>query len=67
MKRVNTDTIVSMFEWNDVELSQLDSLKGNAERINLKDKKYRHSCYMFELTYALVIEPNKNISSSTGC
>ena len=51
MKRVNIDVIVSMFEYNEMRLAQLDYLNENAGGIGLKDKKYRHVCYMFALTY----------------
>ena len=33
----------------------------------MKDKKYWHLYYMFELAYTLAIEPSKNISNSAGC
>ena len=62
MKRKNKEQLVSMFQWNHIELGQLISLTGTAGRTSLIDKQYRHLCYMFELAYALAIEPSKNIS-----
>ena len=66
MKQVKTHSINDMFLCNDVETSELEILKGNGKIKMMKDKKYHHLCYMFELAYALAIEPSKNISKSTG-
>ena len=67
MRKANIVNIIDMFSWNQIEESELSKLKGNASRQSSNDKKYRHLCYMFELAYALAIEPSKNISSSAGC
>ena len=67
MKRVKTHSINDTFLWNGVETSELEILKGNRNRQMMKDRKYCHLCYMFELAYALAIKPFKNISKSAGC
>ena len=67
MKRNMMDDLVNMFTWNNVEINELTMLQGNGNRQSLSAKKYRHLCYMFELAYALAIDPNKNISLSAGC
>ena len=67
MKQVKTHSINDMFIWNDVEISELEISKGNGNRQMMKDKIHRHLCYMFELAYALTVEPSKNISKSAGC
>ena len=59
--------ILNLFDWNGIENKELGCLKGNSNRQTIDDKKYRHLCYMFELAYALAIEPSKNISTSAGC
>ena len=67
MKRNMKTELVKLFDWNYVETNELTMLNGNGNRKSMDDKKYRHLCYMFELAYALAIDPNKNVSSSAGC
>ena len=67
MKRSNICNITKLFEWNIIESHELEFLNGNGKRQSQTDKEYRHLCYMFELAYALAIEPSKNISSNPGC
>ena len=67
MRRTNKYNIIHLFDWNEIENKELGCLKGNSNRQTIDDKRYRHLCYMFELAYALAIEPSKNISTSAGC
>ena len=67
MTRDNLTSINTLFTWSDEELIGLNNLKGVASRNTLADKKYKHICYLFELSYALAIECRRNISSNPGC
>ena len=58
--------IVSLFEWGDEEIYELQKLKGINARDTMDDKKYRHICYLTESVYALAISESKNISSNPG-
>ena len=61
------DQIVSLFEWDDEELFELDKLKGVNANDTIADKQYRHLCYLSESVYALAINSEMNISSNPGC
>ena len=67
MKKTNMTSVISCFNWNDNEIKELTLLKGSGNRHSLEQKKYKHLCYMFELAYALAIDPVKNISCNAGC
>lgn len=67
MKKDKMKELVELFDWNVLEVKELNDLKGNGNRQGLNQKKYRHLCYLFELAYALAMEPRKNISTNPGC
>ena len=67
IKKTNMTSVVSCFNWNEKEKSELMLLKGCGNRNSLEQKMYKHLCYMFELAYALAIDPAKNISCNAGC
>jgi hypothetical protein len=56
--------VVALFEWNEIELSELKELKGAAARDSVLEKQYRHITYLYELAYAEAIEPKQNITSN---
>ena len=67
MKKDNIKNLIKLFEWNDLEVRELNVLKRNGNRQGLCDKKYRYLCYIFEIVYALAMEPRKNIYGNPGC
>ena len=64
--RRKMEKIVSLFEWNDEELFELNKLKGLNPKDTIIDKQYRHICYLTESVYALAISNSMNISSNPG-
>ena len=67
IKKANMTSVISCFNWNGSERKELSLLKGSGNRHSLQEKMYKHLCYMFELAYALAIDPVKNISCNAGC
>ena len=61
------DSVVELFDCSAVELNELRHLVASEQRKIDVETKYRHSCCMFEMTYALAIEPRRNSSSNPGC
>ena len=51
--------VVDLFEWSDYQVKKLGELSVAGDRETIKNRKYRHMCYMFELAYALCITPEK--------
>ena len=51
--------VVDLFEWSDYQVKKLGELSVAGDRETIKNRKYRHMCYMFELAYALCIAPEK--------
>ena len=67
MTKENLTSVIELFPWSDVEVSELTALKGAVSRNGLEMKQYKHICYLFECDYALDIEPKRNLSESPGC
>jgi len=63
----NMTSFINLFAWNDLEEINLDSLVINQNKQFLDSKKYKHILCLFEMVYALAIEPSKNISTEPGC
>ena len=61
MKKENLTSVIDLFAWLDVEVSELTALKGAVSRNNLEMKEYRHICYLFECAYTLAIETRRNL------
>ena len=55
------------FNWSMKEIEELTRLTGATARDILKEKHYLHLCYLFEASYALDIEPYRNLSPKPGC
>ena len=67
MTKLNLTSVIELFAWSDVEVSEVTPLKGAVSWSSLEMKQYRHICYIFECAYALAIEPRRNISENPGC
>ena len=61
--------VVDLFDWDETELAELEKLPSRSPSSpdTLLFKQYRHLCYLFELMYAVAINPNRNITESTTC
>jgi hypothetical protein len=60
--------VTELFPWRDsdnVNLGDLAYAVGRASTVQLK--RFKHLCYMFELFYAVGINPDDNITQNPGC
>ena len=63
----NSSQLINLFDWDNQEEEQLNNLSMNSRAMTIKDRKYRHLCYLCELAYGVCIAPKYNISSNPGC
>ena len=56
IKKTNMTSVISSFRWIENERKELIILKGSEHKHSMKQK-----VYIFELAYALAIDPLKNI------
>ena len=66
MLKKNMDNVVGLFDWSAVKLNELRNFAASGQLQSNVDKNCRYVCYMFEMTYVLVIESRRNISSNPG-
>ena len=68
VNKSNMTPFVDLFDWTVSESNQLAklSVKGMTNP-SLQYKKYRHLCYLFELTYAVALAPQANITQNPTC
>jgi hypothetical protein len=62
--KVNQKALIELFEIHEIDKAHVSKLGGSS---TIRDKLYRHICYMFETFYACSIEPEKNITQNPGC
>ena len=60
--------VVDLFQWTDIDEAHLSNLKyGDNQGGHLGDKKFKHICYMFELFFAICIDPARNTTENPTC
>jgi hypothetical protein len=60
--------LVDLFQWRETDEAYLSKLSyGDNQGGTLVDKKFKHICYMFELFFAICIEPSKNTTQNPTC
>ena len=68
MKKSDRSKVLQLFQWTEIDEAHLNSLSYGDNRGGTLDfKKYKHICYMFELFFALAIEPSRNITENPTC
>ena len=67
MLKKDMDSVIDLFDWSAVELNKIRKLAASTQRQSDEEKKYRHSCYRFEMAYALEMKPRRDVSSNPGC
>jgi hypothetical protein len=69
MRKSDCSRILQLFNWTEIDEATLTELppyrsEGGG---SLSSKKYKHACYMFELFFAVALEPSKNITNNPTC
>ena len=64
--RDKTNILCELFGPDLKTREHITKLCGTGNRNDFSDKWYRHLCYCFECTYALLIDQRANISSNPG-
>lgn len=63
-ERSKKNELVSLFEWDSLELQKLQSLTSTDA---ILDRQYRHLAYLCEAAYAVAIKPEDNLSGNPTC
>ena len=61
------DSFLKLFNWNESEEIQLDSLTLHNAKQYLDTKMYKHMLSLFELAYSLAIDPAKHVGTEPAC
>jgi hypothetical protein len=68
MRKCDADRILRLFNWTEIDEAMLTQLPYRSEGGgSLASKKYKHVCFMFELFFAVALEPSKNITNNPTC
>jgi hypothetical protein len=68
MRKCDADRILPLFNWTEIDEAMLTQLSYRSEGGgSLASKKYKHVCFMFELFFAVALEPSKNITNNPTC
>jgi hypothetical protein len=68
MRKCDADRILRLFKWTEIDEAMLTQLQYRSEGGgSLASKKYKHMCFMFELFFAVALEPSKNITNNPTC
>ena len=58
--KLDKAALTDLFQWTESDEAHLSKLSyGDNQGGTLVDKKFKHICYMFELFFAICIEPSK--------
>ncbi len=61
------EEFAALFDWDDIELSELQKLTIKGESNSMADKKCKHLIYLYEIALGIAIEPCMNVSGNPGC
>lgn len=68
MRKADNSKILQLFQWTEADKTNIDGLKyGDNAAGTLPFKQYKHLCYMFELFFAVSVDPGKNLTSNPTC
>jgi hypothetical protein len=68
MRKCDADRILRLFNWTEIDEAMLTKLQYRSEGGgSLASKKYKHMCFMFELFFAVALQPSKNITNNPTC
>jgi hypothetical protein len=67
-RKCDADRILRLLNWTEIDEAMLTQLPYRSEGgESLASKKYKHVCFMFELFFAVALEPSKNITNNPTC
>jgi hypothetical protein len=68
MRKCDADRFLHLFNWTEIDEATLTQLPYRSEGGgSLASKKYELVCFMFELFFAVALEPRKNITNNPTC
>ena len=68
MRKSDCSRSLRLFNWTEINETMLAKLPyRNDDGGSLVSKKYKHVCFMFELFFAVALEPSKNITNNPAC
>lgn len=68
MRKCDRARVLQLFSWTSIDEAHLGDLPyGDRRGGTLDFKKYKHICFMFELFFAVALEPSKNITENPTC
>ena len=68
IKKTDRSRILELFQWSEIDEAHLSKLSyAESGAGTLEFKKYKHLCYMFELFFAVCLEPSKNVTENPTC
>jgi hypothetical protein len=68
MRKCDANRIMWLLNWTEIDEVMSTQLPYRSEGGGrLASKKYKHVCFMFELFFAVALEPSKNITNNPTC
>ncbi|KAG7368977.1 hypothetical protein IV203_031720 [Nitzschia inconspicua] len=68
VRKADRARVLALFKWTEIDEAHLGKLLyGDGRAGTLDFKKYMHICFMFELFFAVALEPSRNITENPTC
>ncbi|KAG7368562.1 hypothetical protein IV203_031305 [Nitzschia inconspicua] len=65
VRKADRARVILLFKWTEIDEAHLTNLSyGDGRAGTLEFKKYKHICFIFELFFAVALEPSRNITEN---